>query len=189
MLLICMFFGVDMMKATPIIQSLNQGWSFKQDCLTNWYPAIVPGVVHTDLIDNQIIEDPYFCLNERGVQWVDKEDWVYKMHFTPDVAMMQQQHIDLNFEGLDTYADVYLNDSLILSADNMFREWRKDVKSFLNDGRNELRIFFHSPIRHDYDKHFALPAPYPAGNDQSENGGVFDIKVSIFARKAGYHYG
>lgn len=35
------------------------------------------GVVHTDLLRQGLIDDPYIGLNERKVQWVDKEDWVY----------------------------------------------------------------------------------------------------------------
>jgi beta-mannosidase len=38
----------------------------------------MPGVVHTGLMDNKIIEDPFFCLNERNMQWIDKEDWIYQ---------------------------------------------------------------------------------------------------------------
>ena len=57
-------------------QEINKNWTFKQVRGNNWYQASVPGVVHTDLIDNKIIEDPYFRLNERGVQWVDNEDWL-----------------------------------------------------------------------------------------------------------------
>lgn len=45
------------------------------------------------------------------------------------------------------------------------------------------------PIKVDLPKFEALKFPVEAGNDQSENGGIFDKKVSIFARKAGYHYG
>ncbi len=44
-------------------------------------------------------------------------------------ALLSQKNIDLVFEGLDAYAKVYLNDKLILTADNMFREWRVNVKS------------------------------------------------------------
>ena len=55
----------------------------------------------------------------------------------------------LVFKGLDTYADVYLNDSLILKADNMFREWSVDVKGILKKGDNKLRVYFHSPIKID----------------------------------------
>lgn len=45
--------------AAPIQLEINQGWKFKQARLSNWYPATVPGVVHTDLLDNGIIEDPF----------------------------------------------------------------------------------------------------------------------------------
>lgn len=50
---------------------INDGWRFRQGRADIWYPASVPGTVHTDLIANDIIDDPYFRLNERGVQWVD----------------------------------------------------------------------------------------------------------------------
>lgn len=175
--------------AAPDRVELNQGWQFRQARLTNWYPATVPGVVHTDLLDNGIIEDPYFRLNERGVQWVDKEDWIYQTVFQADDALLEHRNADLVFEGLDTYADVYLNDSLILEADNMFRSWRIPVKELLRKGDNTLRVYFHSPLKVDMPKWEALPFRYEASNDQSENGGMFDRKVSIFARKAGYHYG
>lgn len=177
------------LSAAPLRMELNEGWQFRQARLSNWYPATVPGVVHTDLMNNGIIEDPYFRLNERGVQWIDKEDWVYESSFSLSDEFMNRQNIDLLFKGLDTYADVYLNDSLILKADNMFREWRVEVKSLVKSSGNILRIYFHSPLKVDIPKWDALPYHYSAGNDQSENGGVFNKKVSVFARKAGYHYG
>ena len=79
--------------AAPLRRELNEGWKFKQARLNNWYPATVPGVVHTDLMDNKIIEDPFFRLNERSMQWIDKEDWVYQttFHLTPE--MMERQNI------------------------------------------------------------------------------------------------
>lgn len=178
-----------LLMATPLRKELNEGWRFKQARLTNWYPATVPGVVHTDLIDNHIIEDPFFRLNERGLQWIDKEDWIYETTFELTNEMEQKQHIDLVFKGLDTYADVYLNEQKILIANNMFREWKADIKKQLKQGTNTLKIYFHSPIKRDTPKWDALPFQYEAVNDQSENGGVFDKKVSVFARKAGYHYG
>ena len=45
------------MNANPITIEVNEGWKFKQQRLTNWYPATVPGVVHTDLLNNKIIEE------------------------------------------------------------------------------------------------------------------------------------
>ena len=188
-LLASMLLFATMVVAAPMRKMLHEDWQFRQARLTNWYPATVPGVVHTDLLENGIIEDPFFRLNERGLQWIDKEDWEYKTQFVADGELLAQSHVEMVFEGLDTYADVYLNDTKLLSADNMFRSWRVDVKSFLQEGENTLRVYFHSPLKIDIPKWDALPFHYEASNDQSENGGVFDKRVSIFARKAGYHYG
>ena len=112
-----------------------------------------------------------------------------KIHSIYHLNFPKKNTIDLVFKGLDTYADVYLNDSLILKADNLFIEWKIDAKPFLNTQNNKLKIYFHSPIKIDLPKWEKLPYQYPASNDQSENGGIFDRKVSVFARKAGYHYG
>ena len=175
--------------AAPQRQMLHEGWQFKQERGTNWYPATVPGVVQTDLMANEIIEDPFFRLNERGVQWIDKEDWVYTTTFTADKALLEKECIELVFEGLDTYADVYLNNKLILEANNMFRRWRIDVKSHLLEGNNNLKVYFHSVVKIDMPKWEALPFQYYRWNDQSANGGLLNRKISVFCRKAGYHYG
>lgn len=177
------------MKLKTVVKNLHEGWKFRQARLTNWYPATVPGVVHTDLLQNKIIEDPFFRLNERGLQWIDKEDWVYETCFTLAAGMMRKENMELVFEGLDTYADVYLNDECILKADNMFRRWSIPIRQYIREENNILKVYFHSPVKIDVPKWDALPYQYPASNDQSENGGLFNKKISIFARKAGYHYG
>ena len=186
---LCAIVMVAMVSAAPQRQMLHEGWQFKQVRGTNWFPATVPGVVHTDLMANEIIEDPFFRLNERGVQWVDKEDWEYITTFVADKAVLEKERIDLVFEGLDTYADVYLNDELLIKADNMFRLWRVDVKKHLREGKNTLRVYFHSVVKIDMPKWEALPFQYYRWNDQSENGGLLKRKISVFCRKAGYHYG
>lgn len=171
-------------------QQLNSNWKFRQArSLVTWHNASVPGTVHTDLLSNGMIPDPFIGQNERQVQWVDKEDWIYRTQFDLDPTVAKQDNVNLVFEGLDTYADVYLNDSLIVKANNMFRRWVSPVRDILKPSGNVLKIYFHSPLKVDLPKFEALPFQYDCGNDQSENGGIFDKKVSIFARKAGYHYG
>ncbi len=171
------------------IEEINKGWQFRQVGETNWFPATVPGIVHTDLFNNKIIEDPFFRTNEKDLQWIDKVDWEYTTTIKVDKKLLERENIELVFKGLDTYADVYLNDSLLLSADNMFREWRMECKSYLNEGGNSLKILFRSVVKEDLPKLKQLGYQLPAVNDQSENGGLGDKKISIFARKAGYHYG
>ncbi|MDL2247143.1 glycoside hydrolase family 2 protein [Bacteroides sp. OttesenSCG-928-J23] len=168
---------------------LHHGWQFKQARGANWYAATVPGVIHTDLRNNELIDDPFFRLNERGMQWIDKEDWVYRTTFNAGPELMQKENIDLCFDGLDTYADVTLNGQKILSADNMFRRWTAGVKHLLKPEGNVLEVYLHSPIKKGLPLRDALPFGYRASNDQSANGGVFDKRLSVVTRKAGYHYG
>lgn len=170
-------------------QELSENWKFRQSRTVEWHDATVPGTVHTDLMSNGLILDPFVGQNERTVQWVDKEDWIYETSFDLDGDIARADNIELVFDGLDTYADVYVNDSLLLSANNMFRQWAVPVKDILKQRDNKLRVYFHSPIKVDLPKFESLPFQYEAGNDQSQNGGIFDKRVSVFARKAGYHYG
>jgi beta-mannosidase len=169
---------------------LKQNWKFKAVDDSTWMPATVPGSVHTDLMDNGIIEDPFYRLNELDVQWVDKKDWEFQTHFSVDEKILKKDVVELNFKGLDTYAKVYLNDQLILDADNMFVSWQVDCKKYLKLGENKLSIVFESPITIGLEKRENLGYWLPgAENDQSERGGVGDKKTCVFTRKAQYHFG
>ena len=180
-----------MEKQTPEIQTiiLDSEWQFKKADYTGWMEATVPGTVHTDLQSMTIIEDPYYRTNEKDLQWIDKTDWDYRCFFTIQDDILLKDNIELVFEGLDTYADVYLNGELVLQADNMFREWMIPCKALLQKGENELKVTLKSPTNIGLEKLEANGYPLPASNDQSENGEMGDKKVSIFTRKAGYHYG
>lgn len=169
--------------------TLSDGWEFRQAGDSAWRPATVPGTVHTDLLQNGLIEDPFYRTNERQLQWIDKADWEYRLSFSVTPETFKKKNILLHFNGLDTYADVYLNDSLLLRADNFFRSWDADAKPFLKEGDNQLRIYFHSPIKIGLEKLAAHGYPLPASNDQSENGELGDQRVSVFTRKPGYHFG
>ena len=162
---------------------LHEGWEFRQVKKDNWMKAAVPGNVHMDLLANKVIEDPFYRTNEKDQQWIDKEDWEYRTNFTVEKSTLQRENVALNFEGLDTYADVYVNDSLVLKADNMHVGWDVSVKKYLKEGKNSLRIYFTSPITKTIPLYDSLGYILPANNDQG------DKRVSVFTRKAGYHYG
>ena len=85
-----------------------------------YLPASVPGTVHLDLLQNGKIDDPFFRLNEHKLQWIDKLDWEYRTSFDVNDSHFNYEAIELDFFGLDTYADLFLNDSLIYSSENMF---------------------------------------------------------------------
>lgn len=164
-------------------------WKFKACKDVEWMAAVVPGCVHTDLLRNGIIADPFYGTNEHDLQWIDKIDWEYETSFDVPEALRNAASLQLVFDGLDTYADVYVNGKHVLSADNMFRTWKADVKSIVKEKDNALSIRFRSPVQEDLPKIEKLGYNLPAANDQSELGGLGEQKISIFARKAPYHYG
>ncbi len=169
---------------------LNEGWQFREYGRPGPYrSATVPGTVYTDLMKHGLIPDPYYRTNEREVQWVDKTDWDYRLIFQVSADWLRKDQAELTFLGLDTYAEVYLNDTLIIQADNFFIPWSASVKKWLRPGENTLRLRFRSPIQFGLQKLAAHGFPLPASNDQSENGDLGDKRVSIFTRKPGYHYG
>ncbi len=166
-----------------------QNWHFKEAKDGDWKKATVPGCVHTDLFAHRLIPDPFYGKNELDVQWVDKKDWEYRTTIQLSKRDLIEDKMELVFEGLDTYADVFINDRKILSADNMFRIWKADIKPYVMEGENTILVYFHSPIMHDFDKPDQLGYNLPADNDHSEDGEVEEKKLSVFARKAPYHYG
>ena len=97
--------------------------------------------------------------------------------------------MEFYFHGLDTYVFVFLNGQMVLKANNMFREWSVNVKRHLEIGSNELQICIRSPVKQGLSEQKYFGMRLPAGNDQSENGGLWPNRVSVFTRKAGFHYG
>jgi beta-mannosidase len=132
--------------------SLNSNWEFRQlpDASAAgeapWHPAQVPGVVHTDLLQNKLIPDPFYRANEGTLQWIENASWEYRSTFQAAPDVLKRAHIELVFEGLDGPAQVFLNERQILATNNSFREFRVDVKPLLKPGANQLRVAFPSPI-------------------------------------------
>lgn len=105
--------------------------------------AEVPGCVHTDLIQNGIIENIFERDNARALQWIENGDWVYSRDFTCDVV---EPGAYLVFEGLDVYCDIYLNGKWVGRGENMFLEYRFAVDGILMCGNNTLEVYFYSPV-------------------------------------------
>ena len=163
--------------AQTVERSLNNNkWEFKKTGESLCFPAKIPGTVHTDLFANGLIPDPFAGDNEKKLQWIENEDWVYRTNFNISSSEIQKGHIELKFEALDTYAKIFMNDSLVGTADNMFRIWKMNVKPFVKEGENKLTMQFTSSVRRG--KELAKQLPYTLPGDEK-----------VFTRKAQYQYG
>lgn len=155
--------------------SLHQDWKFRQVGEQAWLPATVPGTIHTDLFTNKKIEDPFFESNEIKLQWIDTLSWEYQTEFNYSFSKTHSK-VFLQFEGLDTYASVYFNDSPIGKADNMFRSWKFDVTEKIIAGKNSVRIVF-------------APASAIEKAEAKKLSYILPGDEKVFTRKAAYHYG
>lgn len=128
--------------------SLNGRWQFQQanQAETTWLSATVPGCVHTDLLANQLIPDPYYRDNEHGALWVGETDWVYRRSFTVEPELLAHTQVVLRCAGLDTLATLWLNGSEVGRTNNQFRTWEFDVKSLLRPGDNQIEVRFDSAL-------------------------------------------
>ncbi len=143
-----------------------------------WFAASVPGTVHQALLASKQIPDPFYGRNETLVQWVGESDWLYRCTFErPDVA--DGDCVVLCFDGLDTFASVWLNGEQILHSDNMFIPYRIDVASQLREGTNELLILFESALRLGKEREAEYGKLAVWNGDASR----------VYVRKAQYHYG
>ncbi len=155
---------------------LNGEWKFRKAGSKEWMRAMVPGCVHLDLLRNGIIKDPFYQDHETSLQWISDIGWEYQKEFLIEEKAFKARHLELVCKGLDTYANVYLNDSLVVVADNMFREWIRDVKPLLVIGKNIIRIQFPSVVRENKNRYEKLAYKLP-GDERT------------VCRKAAYHFG
>ncbi|WP_326984553.1 glycoside hydrolase family 2 protein [Chryseobacterium sp. MYb264] len=154
----------------------SEKWQFKNVRENIWLPATVPGTVHLDLMNNQIIPDPFKDENEKKVQWIENEDWDYQTSFKISSNELKNQNINLVFNGLDTFSEIYLNGKLLKKTDNMFRKWGIPVKTYLKSGDNVLQIKFKSAV--NIGKELAKKVPF-----------TIPESPRSFVRKAQYQFG
>ena len=159
---------------------ISNSWEFEYQ--GKWYPATVPGNIHDDLLHNHLIPDPYYGTNEDSVQWVADSVWSYRLLFDKDCAGSRDfDHRQLVFEGLDTYAEVFLNGQRLTATDgtarpdNMFRCWTFDLPDGLRDKDNELVVRFLPSVPIERAAAEALPYRLPDSR--------------VFSRKAQYESG
>lgn len=97
-----------------------------------------PMQVHDVLLAYGIIENP----NIRGVNrdlWIHERDWVYCCRFSAQANVPSL----LTFDGVDTFADVWLNGTLLGSCSDVYLSWGYDVGHLLRT-ENTLIVYFHA---------------------------------------------
>lgn len=136
---------------------LNGQWQMKRTDKDNWITATVPGSVYNDLLNNELLADPFYRDNEYSALELSNYDYEYKKTFHITDSIIENEKLLLLCEGLDTICEVYINDKLILSCDNMHRTYEIHIKEFVVVGENTIRVLFKSPVEFVLRKHKENP--------------------------------
>lgn len=120
---------------------LSNGWTLK-DCQTQKEYMIprMPMQVHSVLEGYGVISDDYIYGDTSDCRWVQEREWVYTVDFTCEDCSKTAY---ISVEGLDTFADVYLNDALIGSHEDFYLSARFDITGKVLPN-NTLSFTFHS---------------------------------------------
>ena len=177
------------MKSNNII-SLHSDWQFALHSSSikfingkgtnivpeKYYEANVPGTIHTDLLSNNLIEEPFYSDNEKKLGWIADCDWIYQKEF--NFNNNDGGKYNLVFDGLDTISKIYVNDILVCETNNMFIQYKIDVTDHLLKGSNKLKILFSSPNKFSESeelKYVKLPVALKSSR--------------VYIRKAQYSFG
>ncbi|TNY18858.1 beta-mannosidase [Rhodotorula diobovata] len=143
----------------------------------------MPSMIHEELKVAGLIPDFHLGLNEELVQWVGEAEWIYRCEFELDRLPEDGEAADLVFEGLDTFATVFLNGKKVLESSNMFLSHRVSALPSLRRGLNTLYLTFHSSFlrgRELEERALGRAQHWPCWNGDPSR---------LFVRKAGYGYG
>ena len=159
-------------------------WSSPDSLTLGAFEATLPGHVLEALVHAGLAPDPHVGTHEREVQWVETLDWHLRTHVPSTSVALPGDSAVLSLEGIDTYASVFVNDVLVLSADNAHRTWTTQPFPMTEGGLTiELRF---APIaergQQALDAHGLV---VPASNEAKPIG----TQTSPMTRKPGYQFG
>ena len=127
-----------------------------------WLDVAIPGDVHRTLIDAGRIPDPFYGLNETECRWMEDQEWWYRFQLEPVDAPAPDERLRLVFEGLDTYATIWLNGEELGQHQNMFRPATFDITDQLRPGQpNLVALRFDPPLLRTEDKSRSQWGPNP----------------------------
>ena len=156
------------------IMQLNSNWTLSyKDGKVN---ASVPGDVSLDLYRAGKIADPYFGLNHKDQTWIHWNDYVYENKFDVSADILDKEEVLLEFDSIDTFAEITLNGKYLGNTENMFLKYTYSVKELLKDKGNVLTVKLIS-TRQKMDE-----------IDTADYFGCFNVQ-RIFVRKAQCHFG
>lgn len=145
---------------------LGGTWTLERVSDGSKRPMVVPGDLLSALVASGEVPDPLYGKNELELQWVGREDWVISRTVDVPSSLLACGSIFIDFESIDTMADVQVNGQMMGQSGNMFRRFRANLDNVLKPGANTVAVTIRSPERTAADRAAKLPYPIPASTYQ-----------------------
>ncbi|EPV1126085.1 beta-mannosidase [Vibrio harveyi] len=131
-------------------------------------PMTLPGDNVSALLQAELIPNPYFADNEAKVRWIETCDWHISRQFDVDDAVLFAKQVWMTLTRVDTLATFYINGEQVLTCSNMFAQQCLDIKPYLKQGTNTIRVEFARVDLEGAERAKKLPFPIPSamGNNQ-----------------------
>jgi beta-mannosidase len=134
--------------------SLNGDWQLRDEALDfnlaeavklseltdGWITQPVPGDIHQGLIAEGKIKEPLVGLNFSDCQWTEKRSWWFKRNFTIPTTWLNADLVELELNGLDSNAEIFINGKHVGSHRNAFRPFITDIKKHIKPDNNILLV-------------------------------------------------
>lgn len=183
--------------------SLNGDWELRDEIIScgldraaelsakpdGWISAPVPGDIHQALVAAGRIKEPLLALNSFDCRWTEDRSWWYRKSFESPAGHEAADRVELELDGLDSNAEIFLNGRHLGSHRNTFRPFIADVKALLAERGNVLLVRLSAGVENvterDIDEPDGVRAGTEAGNGRPERGDSRRVMV----RKPQYSFG
>lgn len=182
-----------MRSFAPFTHDLSSGWALAEVvpgtdpspaavAEAEWLPASVPGDIHLDLMAAGRVPDPFYGDQWQNCLFAEDRDWWYRCTIEPPMDGQGLDRVELVFEGLDTFATVYLDGAPIAESRNMWIPLRVDVTGALDPRQpHEVLVRLVMPRQAVADR--------LEGLERGEVDWFFSPPERVFSRKAQMSFG
>ena len=139
--------------------ALNDNWTLSRIGSDQAIPFAIPGDVHSALLSEKLIPDPYWRDNEQSLDWVHESEWQIETFFQMEEA--PKDHFILTLENVDCHALVFLNGVELGRCESQFLRYDFEASAALRKGENRLSIHFLSNSHVAKAEHDAFPFEVP----------------------------
>ena len=166
-----------------LVAQQELSWEFYHPKKQVWQSFGTSGSIQEKLIESSELPNPFIDCNEEQFGWIEERKWELKSKFYITEDEFNAKSLQLYFPTIDTYADVYVNDKIVYSADNFFHPHQIEIKDKVVCGYNHIRLVFTPPILYHEKQYSSEAFHYPAPNDPNK------IKAAPLTRKPQYQFG